>query len=356
MKSYTATNTTRKTAAFSKNRSSKAIKAAVVALVVLTIANLRMSFDSAGGSLREIYSETTSALSAFHKSLDSIVKQSNQVFVTMPAKAAGTSMKMFNNKCMVDFTIPDNVIRYKKTLEKLFTDNYDFPSILASHVVNDKPFIDLLKGSTRETLIVHIHREELSRAVSAIQYMLVKICIKDHDTGKLLREKYKFEVEMHENRCTIDEEHLISVIKGKDEEIGYGAAEILLTCNYFDAIEQNAPSNLVFVHYKQVNKLQRILAKYHCPHILKDLPFVENTASDKKIEYYVRLQADPSREVPYKEWIDKKQNVILWALDLKSDMDCQSKVIDMEDNLFSCPDEAMTLHHGVYQCISLSEE
>jgi hypothetical protein len=47
--------------------------------------------------------------------------------------------------------------------------------------------------------------------------------------------------------------------------------------------------------------------------------------------------------------------VILWALDLKKEMDCQSKIMEMKDHLFFCPDEAVMLIHGEYQCASLSE-
>jgi hypothetical protein len=242
--------------------------------------------------------------------------------------------------------MPDNVIRFKERIEMVvFKDNYDVPSIIASHSFSVGPLIHLVKGATRETLIIYSHRDELSRIRSAIQHVFrLHVCTKE----------YIFDVEVSRNRCTIDEENLIQIIKSKQHEIGVGAPE-LLKCNYFDAIAQNDPTNLVFVHYKQADKLQKILAKYHCPHILKDLPIASNVASDKKLETFVRLSSDKSREVTFEEWFDKKQNVILWALDLKKEMDCQSKIIDMEDHLFSCPDEAVTLIHGEYQCVFLSE-
>ena len=80
----------------------------------------------------------------------------------------------------------------------------------------------------------------------------------------------------------------------------------------------------------------------------------KNVAANKMIEPFIRLKTNSSREVTFKEWFDNKKNVILWALYLKSNMDCQSKFMDMEDHLFSCPDEAVTLFRGVYQCVSLS--
>jgi hypothetical protein len=99
---------------------------------------------------------------------------------------------------------------------------------------------------------------------------------------------------------------------------------------------------------KKANILQRILAKHHCPHILKQLPIAANVASEKEFEPFIRLKTDKSREVPLNEWFDKKQNLILWALNSNRKMDCKSKIMEMEDHLFSCPDEAVTLHHGEF--------
>ena len=115
--------------------------------------------------------------------------------------------------------------------------------------------MDLVKGATRKTLIIYIHREDSPRIVI---------------------------IERNNNECTIDEESLIKRIKGRVHEVGCGASEIL-TCRCFDAIAQNTPSNLMFVHYKQADTLQKMLAKYHCPHLVKkDLPIAENIANNKK--------------------------------------------------------------------------
>ena len=47
---------------------------------------------------------------------------------------------------------------------------------------------------------------------------------------------------------------------------------------------------------------------------------------------------------------------MLWALDSNGKIDCQYKIVDMEDHLFSCPDEAVTLFRGEFQCVSLSND
>jgi hypothetical protein len=292
--------------------------------------------------------------SSSFKGLDAIAKETNQVFITMPDKAAGTTLMHFTRTCMNQDNLIGDYINFREKIENIITQNYRAPSIIASHIHSDTPFIDILKGSTRESLIIYIHREELSRVRSAAQHILISRLCAYHELGKKLMNKYYFNVELNGTRCTIDEEHMISIIKNRDQEVGVGAPE-LLTCEFFDEITQNTPSNLVFVDYKQASKLQRILAKYHCPHITKDLPIAMNVASQKTFEPFIRLKTNTSRIITFDDWFDNKQNLILWALKSNAKMNCKSKMLDMEDHLFSCPNEAVTLLHGEFHCISLYE-
>lgn len=285
-------------------------------------------------------------------SLNEMTNRTNQVFITMPDKAAGTTLMHFAFVCSNRSKMKGDTLNNQERIEKVFTDNFQLPSIIASHVPSDRQFIDMLKGSTRETLIIYIHREELSRVRSAVQHILMsRVCTHDEHGAKLMN-RYHFDVELNGSRCTIDEEHVITIIKNRNLEIGVGAPEIL-TCEYFDAIAQNTPSNLVFIHYKQANKLQEILSKYHCPHVMKDLPFTMNDASKKIIEPFIRLKTNKSKIVTFEEWFDKKQSLILWALNSNSKMNCKSKILDMEDHLFSCPDESVALFQDKFQCVSL---
>ena len=190
----------------------------------------------------------SNTISSFNnKTFDSIVNETNQVFMTMPCKAAGTTMKSFTQKCMNKTT---SAHIFKRSRDSFITDNDEVPSIFQGWLQSDTNFVDLVKGSTRETLILYLHREELSRVSSAIQQVLTRqICIGQKPKTIDLRTKYKIVVERHENRCIIQEENLVRLINGKEKEIGLGSNK-LMTCNYFDAIAQNTPSNLVFVNYK----------------------------------------------------------------------------------------------------------
>ena len=339
--------------------SSKVLNVVVALVILLSIVNL-MHYSTELLTLDRGPTNSADILSSQHvldrtlpKSLDVIMNHVNQVFMIMPPKAAGTTMNAFTRKC-TGIEVPGiNFMNTEK--ETTFINNYEEPSIISSHLFIAKCFIDIVMSAIRETLIIYIHREELPRIRSAIRHVLMsKVCVEHSIKGKGLKKKYHFDVEKKGNRCTIDEEHLIRIIKGKEDEIGFSTSTIL-TCKSFDVIAQNTPSNLVFVNYKQANKLQKILAKYHCPHLVKDLPFTENVAADKLIEPFIRLKTDSSREVTFEEWFDKKQNLILFALDLKQNIGCQSKIMDMEDHLFLCPDEAVIFFRGEFQCISLSE-
>jgi hypothetical protein len=41
---------------------------------------------------------------------------------------------------------------------------------------------------------------------------------------------------------------------------------------------------MVFVHYKQANKLQKLLAKHHCPELLEEPPTEANVATENRME------------------------------------------------------------------------
>lgn len=139
------------------------------------------------------------------------------------------------------------------------------------------------------------------------------------------------------HNCTLKEKDLIHAVKSGLNEIKMGAQSIL-PCETYNAIEDNAP-NLVFMHYKQVNKLQKLLAKHHCPEYL-DEPAVERNQESEKRDVYVKLH-NINSTVLLKEWLNAKKDIIELALGIKKNFSCQAKTRAMEDTLFACPDEAL---------------
>jgi hypothetical protein len=88
-----------------------------------------------------------------------------------------------------------NLINSRDGIERLsFTGNYNIPSVISSHLYTSSPFVDLVKGGTRETLIMYIHREELSIVRSAAQHVLTSHICTNHGRKKEMKLKQKYNV------------------------------------------------------------------------------------------------------------------------------------------------------------------
>mmetsp|Transcript_3406 Transcript_3406/g.9553 ORF Transcript_3406/g.9553 Transcript_3406/m.9553 type:complete len:340 (-) Transcript_3406:592-1611(-) len=271
----------------------------------------------------------------FTGSLEALLHNVDQVYVSMPAKAAGSSMKTFATTCM-NVDIPPRINLFNKKpgtnrgirpIEKYLTaESLNPPSLIASHLYKDTEFTHLVKHSTRRSLIIYMHRDETSRILSGItQVAQVRLCS-----------------ETQRNACVIPEIELVAAIKKKTGEIGVGSTEIL-TCDSYDALDDNAP-NFVFVHYKQASRLQKLLAKRFCPVELDQPTAVQNVFSEKA-EIRVMLQNNnDDRTVSLKEWLEAKKGLLEFSLELRESASCQAKTRAMEEKLFHCPDEAF--HFG----------
>uniref|UniRef100_A0A7S0Y5U7 Uncharacterized protein n=1 Tax=Pseudo-nitzschia delicatissima TaxID=44447 RepID=A0A7S0Y5U7_9STRA len=132
------------------------------------------------------------------------------------------------------------------------------------------------------------------------------------------------------------------MIQKSSDEIAIGPLR-LLSCETFDAIHENAP-NLAFVNYKQAAKLQRLLSKHHCPTSPHDLK--ENTGGEKPPMSIV-LEAT-GQIVPIEQWLEAKSELLEYVLRMKSDWSCQTKMRDVQEELFACPDEALQISGRSY--------
>jgi len=145
---------------------------------------------------------------------------------------------------------------------------------------------------------------------------------------------------------------MVDLIARRHREVGGGATKIL-TCQLYNTIQENEPQ-LVFLHYKQVNKLKTLLAKHHCPELLDKLPIKLNAAEDKEVTVFLHIGRDNTRNaasmkelfrekgaVRIEEWLQAKGPPMEWALNLRNEVSCQAKTTHMENELFGCPDEAL---------------
>jgi hypothetical protein len=98
-------------------------------------------------------------------------------------------------------------------------------------------------------------------------------------------------VRKNNTHCILDEGAVLYEIAARRAEVGCATHDIL-TCQSYKAIQANAP-RLVSLHCKQVDRLQTLLAKHHCPELLDELPPVQaNVAADKPLKELLHKGTD----------------------------------------------------------------
>ena len=286
--------------------------------------------------------------------LDAIISNSRQIFLTMPAKGAGTHSFQFTRECMQEdypdynFWDMQQAFNVPAFAEQSFRDSPKVPPILSGHLNHDKKLVNLIVNSPRKDLIIYIHREEESRKQSGIKYIAAKrICSKKHPENSDAFPKDSL-ISLNDTHCIIDEEEFLNLVKTKHTEIGTGGVEIL-TCDLYDAIEQNEP-NMIFINFLQVDQLLKVLAKHYCPELLDEM----NLKEDRKLarmakgrkrrvetkgETLTYLQLKSGETVEMHDWLNAKGAALDWALQMNQAGSCQAKTRHMEDELFRCPDE-----------------
>lgn len=279
-------------------------------------------------------------LSAKNELRDLIVS-TNQVIVTMPAKAAGTSLKIFSQKCNDDsYTkLGDNFLNNRSNFINILTKSLRMPPVIVSHMYHSDSLIYLIKNVPTGTTLVYSHRHETSRVQSAISEVVVDFCRKKNFHGTKMTPPVGF-FEMDDNHtCHVPEDNLIKqAIQTKRTEIGLGASE-LLSCEVYEAIKGYGP-NMVFMNYKNANQLQKMIAEKYCPHALHETVKV-NLAGQKEAEVFVTINDATTAElnvVPLDEWLKAKESTLEWALGLNDGASCTANTRNMEKKLFSCED------------------
>ncbi len=276
----------------------------------------------------------------FDRSMDLILSSTKQVFVTMPAKVAGTSLSEFTQQCMKskygdDFDNSGTPGVNLPWMNKDFLKStHQLPSIITSHLFGSDPLISLAKHATKNSLIIHMHREETDRSLSAIKDVLTNVeCSKDPS-----KEGSSIISERNETHCILQEDAVIDIIEKRESEIGAGVYDIL-SCDSYKAIHHNAP-NMVLVHYTQANQLQKLLAKHHCPELLNDPPKEINVSTEQGLQVYLRLSSTPV-VVKLDDWLGNKEELLEYSLQLKKEVTCQGKTKHMQHDLFACQNQAI---------------
>jgi hypothetical protein len=263
----------------------------------------------------------------FENDMDKLLSNYKQVFVIMPAKAAGTTFKVFTKTCMKgknsSFQDETNIINRPRVLKEALRGAAEMPSLISSHVYNSKSFVSLVKHATEQSLIIYSHRKETERLRSAIIHVAMRKCIQAHvyETKK----------------CELEENYVLQFITERESEIGFSASSIL-TCETYESIEDNAP-DLVFMNYKQADQMQKLLAKHHC----SEEEFIHRNSGSQKLPIFVRLENNDisNSTVDLNDWLDGKMELIELSLNMKKDISCQAKTKKIQRDLLSCPDETL---------------
>ena len=273
--------------------------------------------------------------------LEHLIAQNDQIFLTMPAKAAGTSLKDFVHQCLPQTKqLPDNFANWPNKSREFLTSSLELPPLIASHMLSDQTLIDLIQHTTDETLIVYLHRPETDRLLSAITEVLSAIVCgrKMYKLGSTTGASSlkDFHMENNATHCVLDETPVVDlIIAQRVQEIGFGTYDVL-SCRTYQSIQDTSTNNLVVLDYHQAGRLQQMLASKYCPAIAGNVPLKSNLGDDKeRKQVYLRVNNkhgnDDSRAViKLSEWLSYKRNLLEWSLKLRSNATCQANTKEME--------------------------
>ena len=285
-------------------------------------------------------SSSSSCLSLdFDEDMDHFLSKYKQVWIIMPAKAAGSTFKLFAKQCMgaagiTSFADIDNVLVALGLTKKALVGQLEVPSLVASHIFSEKNFCDVMKNAGEDTLVVYSYREETSRLLSSIKYVLSTIHCRHRIKG----------VTFVNDACHVQEGVLIDAIIKKTGEIGVSSTQIL-TCQSYECIKDNGP-NLIFLHYKQADQLQKLLAKHYCPAIKEQ--FANAASHREKIYVVLESQSVNDQVVSLDDWLSAKRSMLDMSLLLKTNVSCQAITRDIEHELLTCPNEAVHISGRSY--------
>lgn len=279
--------------------------------------------------------------------MDNLISNSKQIFIAMPTKAAGSSLRSFiNDKCM-KYRANDFFFRQQKLGKLKFIQNsLEIPKVVASHIFKDEDLIHLVQHMTRNTLLIYVHREESDRMISAIQHVVRKrMCSSDPrwTRTQITNNHNRAFVSIEGGNCTITEDDLLNhvITDERNFEMGNGAPDIL-TCDFYRAVREHAP-NIVFVNYQQADRLMGTISKHLCPDKHSMASLHDNTKERNGFDRNVFVELSNKDQVELSDWLEKKREVLEWATDLRKKSSCQRQTKMMENSLFSCPHEAVQL-------------
>lgn len=268
--------------------------------------------------------------------IQQLVADSDQVFVFMAAKVAGSSMKEFTQKCM-GASGEDNFVNESEEsfMNFLLGDLYP-PKLVSSHIYNEEPFVHAIRHAARDSLFIYMYRDETERLQSSIRDVVKeRLCRPPEDTRPTHMNTTKVVLELTEKECKISEHYLVrNNLKPQQQEVGISIHRTL-SCPVWEEIDASGPT-IVFVDYAKANALQEVLASRFCPHVQ---PMATNVHEEKAPGVNFSIVRQNGDEIPLKEWVKAKRSVLEYALSLSPPHSCKRRVRQVADTLSSCPND-----------------
>jgi hypothetical protein len=180
-------------------------------------------------------------------SLRDAITSTDQVILTMPAKAAGTTMQNFAKRCNEDSGLTvdyiDNMLNFKDLdhFDGILSKSFQMPPVLSSHMYTLDNFLYLIKNVPRSTLLIYIHREETARVQSAVNEVITNWCRRGNGyPGVYLEPPAKNFFDKEDGSvCHISEENLINIglgEKGMELEIGCYQIAALRNLQFYSGV------------------------------------------------------------------------------------------------------------------------
>ena len=107
-----------------------------------------------------------------------------------------------------------------------------------------------------------------------------------------------------------------------------------------NGVKENFPK-LVFVRYTQADRIQKVLAKHHCPNLL-DNPIHANIGAEKKMKAFLKLEST-GEEIALEDWLEENRDMLELMFHLGQTQTCKAKTMSLEDDLFGCEDEMLQI-------------
>jgi len=284
--------------------------------------------------------------------IEDAISNADMTFILMAPKSGGTSMKDFTAHCVYDpselesfrtdyhnYAPFDSSTSFGRAMLKSYVQSKEEPpKIMTSHVYDDEAIIRIADSVDPKSLIIYVYRNELERLKSSINYVAaIRMCQNIEDLIQDFPENVTSDsiIQHEDNTCTIDEDLMLTVIENKYHEIGNGQNQIL-TCDLYDSVKKSDP-NMLYIHYTQLDLLQDIIAKYHCPELIGS-SFHDNTGDQRPLPQHI-YSSETQTTLPVEEWTNNKASLLAWSLNLLGGEkeQCHRETHQIEHKLDSCP-------------------